>query len=124
MWGKLSIVSYLASLTALLMVLFKFNLFNWNPSFLLYFGVFAIGLLGFLFSILSIFFDRSKKHKKNKIQTFIFYLGMIAVFLGLFSLMQKLPFTFVFFIVGLITMGLSFFIKPKNTDADEDLLDS
>jgi|SRR5690554_182925 len=124
MWSKLSIISYLASLTSLLMVLFNFHPFNWSYSFLLYFGVFAIGLFGFVFSILSTFFDASKKHKKNKIQTFIFYLGMITVFFGLFSLMQKLSFTYLLFAVGLIIMAFSFFIRRKESEVDEDLLDS
>lgn len=124
MWGKLSIVSYLASLTSLLMMLFRFNPFNWSNQTTLFFGVYLMGLLGFIFSIFSNFFDPSKKNKTNKTQTFIFYIGMIIVFTGLFSMMQQWPYTLVFFGIGLVIMGISFFIKLNKSDGDKDILDS
>lgn len=126
MWGKFSIISYLASLTNLLMMLFHFNPFHWNPQFILYFGVFTMGLLGFVFSILSNFFDASKKNKSNKVQTFIFYIGMIVVFTGLLALMQNMPFPFTFslFGAGLLIMAISFLIKNEKSKSDDELLDS
>lgn len=124
MWGKLSIIAYLASLTNLLMMLFRFNPFHWDYQFILYIGVFAMGLLGFIFSILSNFFDASKKGKSNKIQTFILYIGMITIFLGLFSLIQKWSFTYILFGIGLSIMAVSFFISMEKPKGDDDILDS
>lgn len=126
MWSKLSIIGYLASLTSLLMMLFRFNPFHWEIQYVLFFGVFMMGLLGFVFSILSNFFDSNKKNKTNKIQTLIFYIGMIIVFGGLFTLMLNYPslITFTLFGVGLVVMGLSFLFKNKKNEPDEELLDS
>lgn len=66
MWGKLSILSYLASLTNLLMMLFRFNPFNWSKLAIFFYGVFLLGILGLIFSILSNFFDPSKKIEPTK----------------------------------------------------------
>lgn len=124
MWGKLSILSYLASLTNLLMMLFRFNPFNWSKLAIFFYGVFLLGILGLIFSILSNFFDPSKKDRTNKIQTFIFYIGMIIVFCGVLALVMHWPHTVVLFAIGLIIMAGSFFMKMGKGSGDDELLDS
>lgn len=124
MWGKLSFIAYLASLTFLLMMLFRFN-----PLGLSYFntlcilGVASFGLMGFTFSILSNFFDPAKKKGRNKIQTFVFHIGMIIVFLGIITHLMHWPLTLYFFIGGLVLILISFFIKSEQKINNDDLLD-
>src|SRR5690554_7380143 len=92
MWNKLSFIAYLASLTTLLVMLFRFNPFGLS-GFALVLGVFTFGLTGFIFSILSNYFDPDKKQKKNKVQTLVFYIGMIVVFTGIMTHIMHWPFT-------------------------------
>ncbi|HLW29628.1 MAG TPA: hypothetical protein VKX29_02140 [Brumimicrobium sp.] len=124
MWSKLSFIAYLASLTLLLMMLFRFNPLGFgNFNTLSILGVSSFGLLGFTFSILSNFFDLAKKNQKNKTQGFIFHIGMIIVFFGIITHLMHWPFTLYLFIGGLILIAVSFFVNHEKKDQNEDLLD-
>ena len=106
------------------MMLFRFNPFGFrNFDFICITGVFAFGLLGFTLSILSNFFDKSKKKQKNKIQTFVFHIGMIVVFTGIIFHLMHWPFKLYLFLGGLFIIAISFFIKIDTVDNNDDLLD-
>jgi hypothetical protein len=124
MWSRLSFIAYLASLAFLLMMLFRFNPIGFRSFNLIGIaGVSAFGFLGFVFSIISNFFDPAKKKHKNKIQTFIFYIGMIIVFFGIITHLMHWPFTLYLFLGGLLLIGVSFFIKSEQKEHNDDLLD-
>lgn len=122
MWNKLSFIAYLASLTTLLVMLFRFNPLGIS-GFTLSLSVFVLGLIGFIFSIFSNYFDPDKKQKKNKVQTLVFYIGMIVVFTGIMTHIMHWPFTVELFIGGLIIIASSFFVKSEQASPDDDLLD-
>lgn len=106
------------------MMLFRFNSLGFRSfEFICITGVSAFGLLGFTFSILSNFFDPSIKKGRNKIQTFVFHIGMIVVFTGIITHLMHWPFTLLFFLSGLVIIAVSFFIKIEQSESNDDLLD-
>lgn len=107
------------------MMLFRFNPLEFsNFELLCIWGISTFGLLGFIFSILANFFDPSKKKQKNKIQTFIFHIGMIVVFFGIITHLMNWPYTLVLFLGGLAIIAVSFFIKKDKPAENDDLLDT
>jgi len=126
MWGKLSSLSFFISLLSLTLIVVGHSPFLTSYSTLFYIGVVGFGLVGFIFSILSNFFDADPSKKKNKIQTFIFYIGMILVFMGIIFHLMHWPFTTILLGIGLIISLLSFFIRGNfdQKEKDDDILDN
>lgn len=126
MWGKISSLAFFISLLSLTLIVMGYNPFFISYSTLFYVGVVSFGLIGFILSILSNFFDVDRSKKKNKIQTFIFYIGMILVFMGIVFHLMHWPYTTILLGVGLIVSLLSFFIHGdfNQHEKDEDILDN
>tara|TARA_B100000508_G_scaffold140085_1_gene139944 strand:- start:33269 stop:33643 length:375 start_codon:yes stop_codon:yes gene_type:complete len=122
MWGKISLTAFFISLLSL--TLLSLGIYVGIPYWLLFYvGVIAFGILGFISSILSNFFDK-RKRKINKMQSIIFYVGMILVFAGLMFRFMHWPFQRILLFAGIGVSTISFFIpKPKEETKDE-LLDS
>lgn len=124
MWRKLSFIAFVASL--FLMVLFYFHLDPFgseSPELLYILGIFVLGLLGFIFSVISILLNASKTDHRSREQIIIFHLGMVLVFFGIISRLLFWPFTNYFFLSGLLFIAISFFIKDKKSIRDNDILD-
>jgi len=122
MWGKLSLVGFFISLLSLTFLSLGISI--GIPYWILFYvGVVFFGIIGFVSSVLSSFFDRNKR-KINKAQAVLFYLGMILVFAGLMFKIMHWPFTRLLLFGGIIASTISFFIpgieRKSNT---EDLLD-
>lgn len=123
MWSKLSFGAFFLSLLALLMMSSGFNPLELSFDVVFYFGVVFLGLLGFVFSILANFFDKKRK-KTSPVQSFIFYLGMIFIFMGVVFKHLHYPYTVHLLGLGILTSLLSIFIKVNPKDAsNDDLLD-
>ena len=82
-----------------------------------------LGMLGFLMSMLSIFFDK-KNQRTNKVASFIFYIGIILVYAGLIFKFMHWPFFRPIMISGAVIALGSFFIRFRDTPKDDGLLDS
>ncbi len=123
MWSRLSFVAFFISISSLAML--SFGKFFGIPYWVLfYIGVISFGVVGFVFSLLSNFFDKQKR-QVNKIQSLIFYMGMISVFTGLMFKFMHYPFSNLLLIAGIGISSLSFFIRKVNDDKNNDeLLDS
>ncbi|MEX1191614.1 MAG: hypothetical protein WED10_06190 [Brumimicrobium sp.] len=123
MWSKLSFGAFFISLLSLLMMSTGFNPFELGFDTLFYFGVVFLGLLGFVFSILSNFFDKKRK-RTSPVQSFIFYLGMMFIFVGVVFKHLHYPYTIHLLGAGIIISLLSIFIKVNPKDSENnDLLD-
>lgn len=124
MWGRLSLVAFFFSLSLMLLLYFRLYPFGPAISDLVYIlGIFVFGLLGFLFSMISIFSNATKKSEKSREQILIFHLGMILVFFGIITRLLFWPYTDLFFLIGLLLIGISFFMKNRKPSKDNDILD-
>lgn len=123
MWSRLSLIAFFISISSLAMLsLGKF--FGIPYWVLFYIGVISFGIVGFVFSLLSNFFD-SQNRQVNKIQSLLFYLGMISVFGGLMFKFMHYPYSNLLLIAGIGISSISFFIKKGREEKDKDeLLDS
>ena len=61
MFSRLSFGAFILSMIALALLSTGYNPFGFSYDFLFYFGVVILGVLGFVFSLLSNFFDAPKK---------------------------------------------------------------
>lgn len=123
MLGRLSYGAFLLSMTALVMLSTGYNPFGLSYDVLFYFGVVVLGILGFLFSILSNFFDSPEK-KVNAPQSFVFYLGMLFIFAGIVFKFMHYPFVIHLISIGIVVSFISLFIRVKGKQNNDDLLDS
>lgn len=123
MFGRLSYSAFILSMTALVMLSIGWNPIGLSYNVLFYFGVVTLGFLGFLFSILSNFFDSTKK-KINAPQSFVFYLGMLFIFVGIIFRFMHYPFVIHLMALGVLTSFVSLFIRVKDKQNNDDLLDS
>ncbi|PKR81908.1 hypothetical protein CW751_00805 [Brumimicrobium salinarum] len=104
-------------------MLFRFNPLNlYNFDLICILGLYAFGLIGFVFSILSVFLDK-RKSKKNPYQSFVAYMGMILVFTGIVFRLMHWPFQLLFLLGGLVLIVISYFIKKEKPNSKNDLLD-
>ena len=122
MFSRLSFGAFILSMLALVILSTGFNPFGFSYEFLFYFGVIILGVLGFVFSLLSNFFDTPKK-RVNRIQTFVFYLGMMFIFAGITFKFMHYPYVMHLFAIGILISLVSIFIKVKPKSENEDLLD-
>jgi predicted tellurium resistance membrane protein TerC len=122
MWGKLSLLGFFISLVSLTFLSLGISI--GIPYWVLFYGgVVLFGIIGFVSSVLSSFFDRNKR-KINKAQALLFYLGMILVFAGLMFKMMHWPFTNFLLFGGIIASTISFFIPNfERSNSAEELLD-
>ncbi len=125
MWRKLSFIAFFVSLTLMVMVYLRFNpLRTYVSELLLIFGMFVMGLLGFIFSVVSIFEHASrKKIIINREKTIFFHLGMVLVFFSIVFRLLNWPFTNYFAIAGLIFIGISLLLKKNKPLQNDDILD-
>lgn len=122
MFSKLSFVAFFLSALSIGMLYTGINPLRLSYDTLLFMFI-IIGLIGFLMSMLSIFFDQ-KNQRTNKAASFIFYIGIIFVYAGLIFKFMHWPMSRPIMITGaLISLG-SFFIRYRNTPKDDGLLDS
>ncbi|MGM0478273.1 MAG: hypothetical protein ACQERC_03540 [Bacteroidota bacterium] len=123
MWGKLSLLAFFGSLISLVYLSTGFPPIPLPTFAVFYFGVVTLGILGFVFSLLSNFFDRNKR-KTNRLQSLIFYLGMMLVFAGLMFKFLHWPFSIHLIGLGILVSLVSFFFKGNMTpNAEDELLD-
>jgi hypothetical protein len=122
MFSRLSFGAFVLSMIALALLSTGYNPFGFSYDFLFYFGVVILGVLGFVFSLLSNFFDASKK-RVNAVQSFIFYLGMLFIFAGIVFKFMHYPYVIHLLIIGIFISLVSIFIKVKPISDNDDLLD-
>lgn len=124
MWRKLSFIAFFVSLGLMLLLYFHLRPFGLAVPDLLYIlGVFVLGLLGFIFSVLSIFSDASNGELRSREKILLFHLGMVLVFFGIVSRLLFWPLTNYFFLLGLLLIAVSFFVKIRKSSQDDDILD-
>lgn len=123
MFSRLSFGAFILSMLALAILSTGYNPFGLSYDFLFYFGVIILGVLGFVFSLLSNFFDTPKK-RVNSIQSFVFYLGMMFIFAGIVFRFLHWPYVIHLLVVGILISFVSIFIKVKPKTENDDLLDS
>ena len=123
MWGRLSLLAFFGSLISLVYLSTGFPPIPLPTFVVFYFGVVTLGILGFVFSLLSNFFDRNKK-KTNRLQSLIFYVGMMLVFAGLMFKFLHWPFTIHLIGLGILVSLVSFLFKGNTvSDTEDELLD-
>lgn len=124
MWRKLSFIAFLSSLGLMILLYFHLDPFGAGVPRLMYIlGIFLLGFLGFIFSVVSILLNASKKELNRREQILLFHLGMILVFFGIVSRLLVWSYTNYFFLSGLLLISLSFFIKSRKPSQDDDILD-
>lgn len=123
MWSRLSLIAFFISISSLAML--SLGEFFGIPYWVLfYIGVISFGITGFVFSLLSNFFDKQKR-QVNKVQSLLFYMGMISVFAGLMFKFMHYSYSNLLLIAGIGLSSLSFFVRKFNDDKEKDeLLDS
>lgn len=123
MWGRLSLLAFFISLLSL--TLLSMGVYMGIPYWILfYIGVITFGIIGFVSSIFSNFFDK-RKTQVNKTQSLIFYVGMILVFAGLMFKFMHWPKANILLFLGIGVSSISFFIRKSSDDENkDDLLDS
>ena len=122
MFSRLSFGAFILSMLALAILSTGYNPLNISYDILFYFGVVVLGILGFVFSLLSNFFDKPKK-RVNGIQSLVFYLGMMFIFAGIVFKFMHYPYVTLLFGAGILISLVSIFIKVKPKTENEDLLD-
>jgi drug/metabolite transporter (DMT)-like permease len=122
MFSKLSFLAFFLSALSIGMLYTGINPLRLSFDTLLFMFI-IIGLIGFLMSMLSIFFDQ-KNQRINKAASFIFYIGIIFVYAGLIFKFMHWPFSRPIMISGAVIALGSFFIRYRNTPKDDGLLDS
>lgn len=122
MFSRLSFGAFILSMLALVILSTGFNPLGFSYDFLFYFGVIILGVLGFVFSLLSNFFDTPKK-RVNRIQSFVFYIGMLFIFAGIVFKFMHWPFVIHLLALGILISLTSIFIKVRPKNDNEDLLD-
>lgn len=122
MFSKLSFVAFFLSALSIGMLYTGINPLRLSYDTLMFMFIF-IGLIGFLMSMLSIFFDK-KNQRSNKAASFIFYIGIILVYAGLIVKFSHWPFFRPIMISGAVIALGSFFIRFRDTPKDDGLLDS
>lgn len=123
MWGRISLWTFFISLLSLTLLSMGVAVPGIPSGILFYIGVVTFGVLGFVTSILSNFFDPHKR-KVNKTQSLIFYIGMIFVFGGLMFQFLHWPYSRYLLFVGIAVSAVSFFMrKNKSEEKEDELLD-
>lgn len=121
MFSKLSFVAFFLSALSIGMLYTGINPLRLSYDTLMFMFI-IIGLIGFLMSMLSVFFD-SKNQRTNKAASFIFYIGIIIVYAGLIFKFMHWPMSRPIMITGAFIALGSFFIRYRNTPKDDGLLD-
>lgn len=122
MFSRLSFGAFILSMLALAILSTGYNPFGFSYDFLFYFGVVILGVLGFVFSLLSNFFDTPRK-RVNGVQSFVFYLGMMFIFAGIIFKFMHWPYVIYLFSAGILISLVSIFIKVTPKTENDDLLD-
>jgi len=121
MFSKLSFIAFFISALSIGMIYTGINPLRLSYSTLMFMFT-IVGLVGFLMSMLSIFFD-PKNQRTNKAASFIFYLGIICVYIGLIFKFMYWPMSRTIMIIGAVVALSSFFVRFKNPPKDDGLLD-
>jgi predicted membrane channel-forming protein YqfA (hemolysin III family) len=122
MFSRLSFITFFISGLSIGMLYTGINPLNFSYNTLMFLFI-ILGMLGFLMSMLSIFFDK-KNQRTNKVASFIFYIGIILVYAGLIFKFMHWPFFRPIMISGAVIALGSFFIRFRDTPKDDGLLDS
>ena len=122
MFSRLSFITFFISGLSIGMLYTGINPLNFSYNTLMFLFI-ILGMLGFLMSMLSIFFDK-KNQRSNKAASFIFYIGIILVYAGLIFKFMHWPFFRPIMISGAVIASGSFFIRFRDTPKDDGLLDS
>jgi predicted membrane channel-forming protein YqfA (hemolysin III family) len=122
MFSRLSFIAFFISGLSIGMLYTGINPLNFSYNTLMFLFI-ILGMLGFLMSMLSIFFDK-KNQRSNKAASFIFYIGIILVYAGLIFKFMHWPFFRPIMISGAVIALGSFFIRFRDTPKDDGLLDS
>ena len=122
MFSRLSFITFFISGLSIGMLYTGINPLNFSYNTLMFLFI-ILGMLGFLMSMLSIFFDK-KNQRTNKAASFIFYIGIILVYAGLIFKFMHWPFSRPIMIFGSVIALGSFFIRFRDTPKEDGLLDS
>ena len=96
-----------------------------NSPFYFWIGFIGFGFLAFLFSALSVFFDKKRKqYNMNPMKGLVRYLGMFIIFVGFIFNLFYLPYNRIIIIAGIVLTAASIFMKAKaDKTVDTDVLD-
>jgi hypothetical protein len=122
MFSRLSFIAYFISALSIGMLYTGINPLHFSYSTLMFMFI-IIGLIGFLMSMLSIFFD-PKNQKINKASSFTFYMGIIIIYTGLIFKFMHWQMSKTIMIIGVVVALASFFIRLNSAPKDDGLLDS
>lgn len=123
-FNRLSLLSFALAFISIVLVLLNYRPFGLSYFILTQLGFIGFGMMGFLFSMLSIWLD--KKRPKNTItmgNNPIFFVGSAIVMLGVGFQFMHWPYSTFLIIGGVLIAGLSF-ILPNTEEKDDNLLDS
>lgn len=123
MWVRISLWSFFISLLSLTLLSAGVMIPGLSSGFVFYIGVVTFGVLGFVASILSNFFDPRRK-KINTTKSLLFYVGMILVFAGLMFRFLHWPYSKHLLFAGIAVSAVSFFIRQSKQKEEDELLDS
>ncbi|SFT80515.1 hypothetical protein SAMN05216474_2429 [Lishizhenia tianjinensis] len=125
-FNRLSLLCFAISFVAMAMIFLRYTAFGFSFEDVLRYGVIYVGMLGFIFSILSIYFDKKRKVNTNKNKGLVFYIGAGIVMVGVVFKMMHWPGASIFILAGLTISLLATFLNKlqKSKPESEDLLDS
>lgn len=125
-FNRLSLVCFAISFVAMGLIFSRTLVFGLSYDTILRYGVIYVGMLGFLFSILSIYFDKKRKPVTNKNKGVLFYVGAGVVMLGVVFRLMHWPYASLLIIAGLlISLMVTLFGRFLNPpEKQEDLLDN
>jgi hypothetical protein len=88
-------------------------------------GFIGLGSLAFLFSMISVFYDKQRKAQNlNPIKGITRYLGMFVVFIGFTFTIFHYPYSRILLFAGILITAASVFMKVKaDKSVDSDVLD-
>lgn len=125
-FNRLSLLCFAVSFIAMALIFTRYSVFGLSFQGILRYGVIYVGMLGFVFSILSIYFDKMRKANTQKQKGLVFYIGAGIVMLGVVFRIMHWPLATALILAGLVISLLATFLgklqqtKPEN----DDLLDS
>lgn len=125
-FNRLSLLCFALSFIAMALIFTRYPVFGLSFQDILRYGVIYVGMLGFVFSILSIYFDKKRKANTQKQKGLVFYIGAGIVMLGVVFKIMHWPMASTLILAGLIISLFATFLgklQPSKPES-EDLLDS
>lgn len=122
--GKIGSILFFASMVFILLALLPLGSAR-IPMYIAVPPAMFFGMLAFVFSVLAVFFDKSKNTNFGlKMQSLVFYIGLMTIYVGLVFWIMHWPGSRLLTIVGAIIAALSYLLKFTIKEKEDDLLDS